>query len=151
MYKVMPHLSLVLGIQLVGDLNQKFSSGFTRRKIGMCLTDPFGRKRILSMYVDLQGPIRHQTPKLCSVMVAFFECHCVIGYPRTAQRGRVRRYATWETQGTHEGRSSLTFFSTSLNRFTGSTGPDALPNDTMVPLRLIILKSSSNLRSVRTT
>lgn len=46
---------------------------------------------------------------------------------------------------TNVGRSNLTFFSMSLNNEKGSTAPEAFPTETIVPLRLIILKLLSNL------
>ena len=116
----------------------------------MGLANAVGCKRIFPVDIDPQGPTRHQSPELRAIMVAFLDGHQVVGYPGTTKHGRVSRaHKVWETQGTHVGRSSLTFFSVSLRRSTGSTGPDAFPNDTMVPLRLIIFKSSSNLRPVR--
>jgi hypothetical protein len=114
------------------------------------LADALGRKRVIRVNVDPQAPTRYQSPELRAITVAFFECHQVIGYPGSMKHGRVSgAHKVWETQGTHVGRSSLTFFSVSLSRSTGSTRPDAFPKDTMVPLRLIILKSSLNLQSVR--
>lgn len=153
-YNALPHLvqASCEKIQLIDNFNQKFSSRLTSRKVDMGLADTFGRKRVLRVNVDLQGPARYQSPELRAITVAFFECHQVlIGEPGSMKHGRVSgAHKVWETQGTHVGRSSLTFFSVSLSRSTGSTRPDAFPKDTMVPLRLIILKSSSNLQqSVR--
>lgn len=55
-------------------------------------------------------------------------------------------YSTLEK--THVGRRSLTFFSTSFSTENGGTAPDALPKETIVPLRLIILKLLSKLRGI---
>ena len=49
---------------------------------------------------------------------------------------------------TNVGRSSLTFFSTSFSRENGGTAPDALPKETIMPLRLINLKLLSKLRGI---
>ena len=48
----------------------------------------------------------------------------------------------------YDGRSSLKFFSANLNTEKGSTAPEALPTDTIVPLRLMSLKLLSNLPSI---
>jgi hypothetical protein len=66
-------------IQLIGNFNQKFASRLTRRKVDMGLADAFGRKRVLRVNVDLQGPTRYQSPELRAITVAFFERHQVFG------------------------------------------------------------------------
>ena len=136
-------------IQLIGNFNQKFAGRLTRRKVDMGLADPFGRERVLRVNIDPQDPTRYQSPELRAITVTFLKCYQIFAHPGGMKRGRVSgAHKVWETQGTHVGRSSLTLFSVSLNRSTGSIRPDAFPKDTMVPLRLIILKSSSNLQSV---
>ena len=66
-------------IQLIGNFNQEFASRLTRRNVDMGLADAFGRKRVLRVNVDPQGPTRYQFPELRAITVAFLECHQVIG------------------------------------------------------------------------
>lgn len=46
---------------------------------------------------------------------------------------------------TYVGRTSFMFFALSLRGANGGTAPDALPKETIVPFRLIMSKSFSNL------
>ena len=112
----------------------------------MSLLHSLSRERVFLEYFDLDDTGRDQGEELRSVVVQFVDSFDVV--EQSSRFIKMVNYRFLRTsRRTHEGRTSLTFFSPSFKGEKGGTAPEAFPTETIVPLRLINLKLLSNLHS----
>lgn len=126
---------------LLCDFDNKFPNCLSTSQVTMSTLVTLCGEWILINRAYLEGFIRNQIKELVAVIGFFFGRKGVVALPGAKCDKYWQGHGTWA----YVGRRTLTFFSANLYIENGGIGPEAFPSATMVPLRLMSLKSLSKL------